>query len=132
MRRPLLGYASMILSAALLAAACATPEARPSPTPAPTAPSASRPPTPTSPPPTASPTPRPSPPPTTAPSPGSSPAAACPRLAGGNTANEAQLVSVRISHQPGFDRLGFEVGPAQAPGPFGSPAYAIAAATSPS
>ena len=39
-------------------------------------------------------------------------------------------MSVRISHQPGFDRLVFEFGPSQAPGPFGMPAYGIEAATS--
>ena len=44
--------------------------------------------------------------------------------------SQAQLVALRISHQPGFDRLVFEFGPSQAPGPFGLPAYAIEATNS--
>jgi hypothetical protein len=77
---------------------------------------------------------RPSLPPTTVPtptpSPGSSPAAACPRTTGGNASNQAQLVAVRVAHQPGFDRLVFEFGPSTAPGPFGMPGYAIETSTS--
>jgi hypothetical protein len=72
---------------------------------------------------------RPSLPPTAIPSvsasPGTSPAAACQRQAGGDTNNQAQLVAVRIAHQPGFDRLVFEFGQSSAPGPFGLPAYTI-------
>jgi hypothetical protein len=68
--------------------------------------------------------------PTVAPSPGSSPAAACPRTTGGNASNQAQLVALRVAHQPGFDRLVFEFGQSTAPGPFGMPAYAIEATTS--
>jgi len=68
--------------------------------------------------------------PTVAPSPGSSPATACPRTTGGNASNQAQLVAVRVAHQPGFDRLVFEFGQSTAPGPFGMPAYTIEAATS--
>src|SRR5438552_1445102 len=63
--------------------------------------------------------------PTVTPSPGSSPAAACPRTTGGNPSNQAQLVAVRISHQPGFDRLVFEFGQSTAPGPLGMPGYTI-------
>lgn len=68
--------------------------------------------------------------PTVAPSPGSSPAAACARSTGGNASNQAQLVAVRVAHQPGFDRLVFEFAQSAAPGTFGIPAYTIEAASS--
>jgi hypothetical protein len=68
--------------------------------------------------------------PTTAPSPGSAPATACPRATGGNASNQAQLVAIRIAHQPGFDRLVFEFGQSTAPGPFGMPAYTVETASS--
>ena len=68
--------------------------------------------------------------PTVAPSPGSSPAAACPRSTGGNPSNQAQLVAVRVAHQPGFDRLVFEFAQSAAPGTFGIPAYTVEAASS--
>ena len=68
--------------------------------------------------------------PTATASPGSSPAAACPRTTGGNASNQAQLVAVRVAHQPGFDRLVYEFGPSTAPGPFGMPGYTIETATS--
>ena len=67
---------------------------------------------------------------TVAPSSGSSPAAACPRSTGGNATNQAQLIAVRVAHQPGFDRLVFEFGQSTAPGPFGIPAYTVEAASS--
>ena len=67
---------------------------------------------------------------TVTPSPGSSPASACPRTTGGNASNQAQLVAVRVAHQPGFDRLVYEFGPSTAPGPFGMPGYTIETATS--
>jgi hypothetical protein len=74
---------------------------------------------------------RPSASPTTVPaSPGSSPAAACPRSTGGTAGNQAQLVAVRVAHQPGFDRLVFEFGQSTAPGPFGMPAYSVEATNS--
>jgi hypothetical protein len=63
-------------------------------------------------------------------SPGSSPAAACPRTTGGSASNQAQLVAVRVAHQPGFDRLVFEFGQSTAPGSFGMPAYTVETATS--
>ena len=63
-------------------------------------------------------------------SPGSSPATACPRATGGNPSNQAQLVAVRVAHQPGFDRLVYEFGQSTAPGPFGMPAYTVETATS--
>jgi hypothetical protein len=63
-------------------------------------------------------------------SPGSSPASACPRSTGGNASNQAQLVAVRVAHQPGFDRLVFEFGQSTAPGPFGMPAYSVEATNS--
>ena len=68
--------------------------------------------------------------PTAAASPGSSPATACPRTTGGNASNQAQLVAVRVAHQPGFDRVVFEFGQSTAPGPFGMPAYTIETASS--
>jgi len=68
--------------------------------------------------------------PTVTASPGSSPAPACPRTTGGNASNQAQLVALRVAHQPGFDRLVFEFGPSTAPGPFGMPAYTVETATS--
>jgi hypothetical protein len=74
---------------------------------------------------TARPSASPSVTPTAIASPGSSPAAVCPRTTGGNASNQAQLVAVRVAHQPGFDRLVFEFGQSTAPGPFGMPAYAI-------
>jgi len=67
---------------------------------------------------------------TVVPSSGSSPAAACPRSTGGNATNQAQLIAVRVAHQPGFDRLVFEFGQSTAPGPFGIPAYTVEAASS--
>lgn len=68
--------------------------------------------------------------PTSSASPGSSPASACPRSTGGNASNQAQLVAVRVAHQPGFDRLVFEFGQSTAPGPFGMPAYSVEATNS--
>ena len=68
--------------------------------------------------------------PTATASPGSSPAAVCPRTTGGNASNQAQLVAVRVAHQPGFDRLVFEFGQSTAPGPFGMPAYTVETAVS--
>jgi hypothetical protein len=68
--------------------------------------------------------------PTAAPTAGSTPATACPRSTGGNAGNQAQLVAVRVAHQPGFDRVVFEFGQSTAPGPFGMPAYTIETATS--
>ena len=63
-------------------------------------------------------------------SPGSTPASACPDQTGGSTANQAQLVAIRIAHNPGFDRLVFELGPSTAPGVYGMPPFRIAVATS--
>jgi hypothetical protein len=63
-------------------------------------------------------------------SPGSTPATACPSLTGGGANNQAQLVAVRVAHQPGFDRVVFEFGQSTAPGPFGMPAYVVEPATS--
>ena len=68
--------------------------------------------------------------PTPTPSVGSSPAPACPKMTGGGASNQAQLVAVRVAHQPGFDRLVYEFGQSTAPGPFGMPAYIIETASS--
>lgn len=122
-------YGALALALGIVAvSACGPqPEARPSATPTPSA-SASRSLTPTTAP-SASATVRPSVAPTTAPSvapsPGSSPAAACPRATGGNASNQAQLVAIRVAHQPGFDRLVFEFAQSTAPGSFGMPAYTV-------
>src|SRR5207248_5498907 len=79
---------------------------------------------------TARPSASPSVTPTATASPGSTPAAVCPQTTGGNGSNQAQLVAVRIAHQPGFDRLVFEFGQSTAPGPFGMPGYTIEPASS--
>jgi hypothetical protein len=68
--------------------------------------------------------------PSAAASPGSTPATACPDQTGGSNANQAQLVAIRIAHNPGFDRLVFELGPSTAPGVYGMPPFRIAVATS--
>jgi hypothetical protein len=130
----LYGALALALGIVVVSACGPQPEVGSAPTPTATA-SASRT---TSPSPTASATVtatvRPSASPTVAPSasasPGSSPATACPRATGGNASNQAQLVAVRVAHQPGFDRLVYEFGPSTAPGPFGMPGYAIETATS--
>jgi hypothetical protein len=131
-RLMLYGALAVALGIVIISACTPQPEAQPSPSRTPQ-PSASRSPTPTSAA-TATATTRPSATatatPTSAASPGSSPAAACPRLTGGSSANQAQLVAVRVAHQTGFDRLVFEFGQSTAPGPFGMPAYVIEPATS--
>jgi hypothetical protein len=123
-------YGALALALGIVVvSACGQPQAVPSPTP-----TASR---------SATPTVAPSTPsatatasasatrvPTPAPTAGSTPAAACPRTTGGGASNQAQLVAVRVAHQPGFDRLVFEFGQSTAPGPFGMPAYTIETATS--
>jgi hypothetical protein len=68
--------------------------------------------------------------PTATTSPGSTPASACPDQTGGGAANQAQLTAIRIAHNPGFDRLVFELGPSTAPGVYGMPQFRIAVATS--
>src|SRR5207253_5165144 len=107
--------------AIVVASACATQPAAAPPTAAPTPPRTAAA-TPTSRP-TATPPATPTAQPTTtaAPGPGSSPAAACPRVTGGAAGNQAQLVAIRIAHNPGFDRIVFELGPSTAPGAPGIP-----------
>lgn len=130
----LYGALALALGIVVVSACGPQPEAGSSPTPTPTA-SASRSASPTT---AASPTAtvRPTTTATSVPtatavaSPGSTPATACPRTAGGGASNQAQLVAVRVAHQPGFDRLVFEFGQSTAPGPFGMPAYAVETATS--
>jgi cytoskeletal protein RodZ len=132
----LYGALALALGIVIVSACGPQPDVASSPTPTPTA-SASRSASPaTTPPssPTTTATVRPStsatPSATAISSPGSSPAAACPRTTGGNASNQAQLVAVRVAHQPGFDRLVFEFGQSTAPGPFGMPAYTVETATS--
>ena len=124
-------YAALLTALGIVVVSACTPkrESAPSPTLVSPSPSASRSPTPTAAP-TATLTARPSVSPTSPASPGSSPAAACPRVTGGGSSNQAQLVAVRVAHQAGFDRLVFEFGPSTAPGPFGMPAYIVEAASS--
>lgn len=128
----LYGALALALGIVVVSACGPQPEAQPSPAATPTA-SASRSASPaTTPPATA--TLRPSASATSAPTatagPGSTPAAACPRVTGGGASNQAQLIAVRVAHQPGFDRLVFELGQSTAPGPFGMPAYTVETATS--
>jgi len=124
-------YAALLTALGIVVVSACTPqrESAPSPTLVSPSPSASRSPTPTAAP-AATLTARPSAPSTSPASPGSSPAAACPRVTGGGSSNQAQLVAVRVAHQAGFDRLVFEFGPSTAPGPFGMPAYIVEAASS--
>lgn len=63
-------------------------------------------------------------PPTTAPTANPTAAGPCPPVTGG-TGGQAQLIDLRIAHQPGFDRIVFELGPSTAPGPSGMPSYRI-------
>ncbi|MDP9274619.1 MAG: hypothetical protein M3O99_03360 [Chloroflexota bacterium] len=132
----LYGALALAIGIVVVSACVPQPDVASSPTATPAA-SASRSATPTvaaSASPSATATARPSTSPTAAPtataSPGSSPAAVCPRSTGGNASNQAQLVAVRVAHQPGFDRLVFEFGQSTAPGPFGMPAYTVEVATS--
>ena len=124
-------YAALLTALGIVIVSACTPERQSAPSPTPVAPSssASRSPSPTAAP-AATLSARPSAPPTGPASPGSSPAAACPRVTGGGSSNQAQLVAVRVAHQAGFDRLVFEFGPSTAPGPFGMPAYIVEAASS--
>jgi len=73
-----------------------------------------------------------SPSPTAAPSVSRTPAVVPATLApsAGSAASQAQLVAIRVAHQPGFDRLVFEFGASAAPGPSGMPAYTIEATSS--
>ena len=132
----LYGALALAIGIVVVSACGPQPDVASSPTPTPAA-SASRPASPTtvtSTSPTATATARPtataSAAATVTPSPGSSPASACPRTTGGGASNQAQLVAVRVAHQPGFDRLVFEFGQSTAPGPFGMPAYTIETASS--
>jgi len=68
--------------------------------------------------------------PTAPASPGSTPATACPERTGGASTNQAQLTAIRIAHNPGFDRVVFELGPSTAPGVYGMPPYRVAVTTS--
>jgi hypothetical protein len=69
--------------------------------------------------------------PTPSASPTANPTAAgpCAPVIGG-TGAQAQLVALRVAHQPGFDRVVFEFGPSTAPGPFAMPSYRIEPASS--
>ena len=69
------------------------------------------------------------PPPTPTSSPGGSPNAACPAQTGGSQANRAIVTDIRIAHNPGFDRIVFEMGPNPGPGTYGVPPYRIEVAS---
>jgi hypothetical protein len=128
----LYGALALALGIVVVSACGPQPDVATSPTPTLRA-SASRSPTPTiapSPPATVRPSATVTTVPTATASPGSSPGAPCPRTTGGNVSNQAQLVAVRVAHQPGFDRLVFEFGQSAAPGNFGIPAYTVETATS--
>ena len=77
--------------------------------------------------PTASPTLAPSPSASATAVPGA-PASACPTVRGGDPNVQAQLTAIRVAHDPGFDRLVFEFGPAPAgtPGILGLPKWSVA------
>ncbi|GAC1695605.1 MAG: hypothetical protein NVS9B6_01530 [Candidatus Limnocylindrales bacterium] len=78
----------------------------------------------------ASPVPSVSPSPTPSRSASPTAAGACPTATGGIAGAQAQLVGLRIAHQPGSDRVVFEFGPSTAPGPFAMPRYVIEPASS--
>jgi hypothetical protein len=58
-------------------------------------------------------------------SPGGSPNVACPPRTGGSQANRALITAVRVAHNPGFDRVVFELGPNPAAGPYGLPPFTV-------
>lgn len=123
---------SGLLALALVAAAC-TPTATPSPAPSSATPSTGAPtptatlarPSPTATP-AATPSASPSATPSQSPSAGTTPVA-CPDQKGGNEAFQAQITAIRIAHNPGFDRIVFELGPTSV-GPYGLPPWSIAVA----
>jgi len=61
-------------------------------------------------------------------SPGSTPAAACPPQGGGSQTNRAVITAIRVAHNPGFDRVVFELGP-NSFGTYGLPPYSIEVAS---
>lgn len=125
MLRRLFPYAALLLSIAIVVVGACGPQPAvvpsPSTTRAPTA-SATR---------TASVTASPTPSPSPSLSATASPAAvACQAASGGQAGSQAQLVAIRVAHQPGFDRVVFEFGPSTAPGSSGIPSYRIEPASS--
>jgi len=66
----------------------------------------------------------PSAPATASTAPGSTPNAACPPQSGGSPANRSVVTAVRVAHNPGFDRVVFELGP-NSVGAYGLPPYTI-------
>ena len=115
MTRPRRIQTALFLLTLVSTAACGPETVRPVPSPsaAPTstlpttsAPTRTATPVPTTPVPTAVPSPAPTPAPTT--SPGSSPNPPCAPLAGGSPLAASTLVTIRVAHQPGFDRVVFE------------------------
>jgi len=114
----------------LLTAVACSPEEQvrvsPTPTAAPTtaapSPSPTRTTTPTAAPTTAAPSPTPTATPTT--NPGGSPNVACTPRTGGSNANRSVITAIRVAHNPGFDRVVFELGP-NAVGTYGLPPYSV-------
>lgn len=121
-------FGALAISVAIVAAGACAPQGLTGPTAAPlgiaspsrTAAAA------TTPPATATRSPAPSPSPTANPT----AAGPCATVTGGTSGAQAQLVGLRVAHQPGFDRVVFEFGPSTAPGPFGMPGYRIEPASS--
>ena len=111
-----------LLSALILASSCA-PQSVPPASTAPATPTAS--PTVARPSPTTTATPSASASPTAAPS--ATVALSCPAQNGGSDAAQAQVTAIRAAHNPGFDRVVFEFGPAPiGVGTYGLPPWTIA------
>src|SRR5437764_795945 len=111
-----------LLIALVVASSCA-PQSVPPASTAPATPTAS--PTVARPSPTATATPSASPSPTVAPS--ATVALTCPGQNGGSDAAQAQVTAIRAAHNPGFDRVVFEFGPAPiGVGTYGLPPWTIA------
>lgn len=123
-----LGLLGALLAVTLTAcespAVVLTPPPTTAPTAAPSTPVPTRSPAPTTP----APTPSPTATATASTAPGSTPNPACPTQTGGAQANRAVITAIRIAHNPGFDRLVFELGP-NAVGPYGLPPYTVQVAS---
>ena len=76
--------------------------------------------------PTPTPIPTPSPTPTTAP--GSTPNTACAPQTGGSNTFRSVITAIRVAHNPGFDRVVFELGP-NAVGTYGLPPFSVEVAS---
>ena len=122
--------ALFLLTSVVAACGPETVRVTPAPTAAPTTPAPTATPTrtPSPVPTTAAPTPAPTPTPTPTTNPSGTPNTACTTLTGGSQANRAVITAVRVAHNPGFDRIVFELGP-NAVGTYGLPPYTIEVAS---